>query len=60
MIPAASPSDENPKTFAFTTKIENEVIKVISYTIKNPGLCPSWHLGKGNKTWVFVDELIFE
>jgi hypothetical protein len=60
LIPAASPNDENPKTFAFTTKIENETIKAIRYTIKNPGLCPIWHLGKGNKTWVFVDELIFE
>ncbi len=60
MIPAASPSDENPKTFAFTTKIENEAIKAIRYTIKNSGVCPNWHLGNGNKTWVFVDELIFE
>jgi predicted alpha-1,2-mannosidase len=59
-IPKASPNDENPKTFTFTTKIENEQIKAIRYTIKNPGFCPEWHLGKGNKTWVFVDELTFE
>ena len=34
-------------------------IKAIRYTIKNPGVCPEWHLGEGNKTWLFLDELIF-
>ena len=60
VIPKATPSDENPKTFEFRSKIESQSIKAIRYTIKNPGLCPDWHLGKGNKTWLFLDELIFE
>lgn len=24
---------------------------------KNPGPCPDWHPGKGNKTWIFADEI---
>ena len=27
---------------------------------KNAGLCPDWHIGKGGKTWVFVDEIVVE
>ena len=34
-------------------------IKSIRYTIVNPGNCPDWHLGAGNPTWLFIDELIF-
>jgi hypothetical protein len=34
-------------------------VKVIRYKIKNPGVCPTWHLGNGNKTWLFIDELLF-
>jgi len=26
---------------------------------KNYGICPAWHLGAGNETWLFSDELIF-
>jgi predicted alpha-1,2-mannosidase len=26
---------------------------------KNYGKCPAWHLGAGNDTWLFSDELIF-
>jgi hypothetical protein len=31
----------------------------IRYRIVNPGVCPDWHLGNGNKTWMFLDELIY-
>ncbi|MDG1842636.1 MAG: glycoside hydrolase family 92 protein, partial [Crocinitomicaceae bacterium] len=37
-----------------------EAVKKIRFTIKNPGLCPKWHLGAGNKSWVFIDEISFE
>jgi len=59
-ISKASPIDENPKTVEFTINVEPKTIKAIRYTIKNPGLCPDWHLGKGNKTWLFIDELLFK
>jgi hypothetical protein len=38
--------------------IEN--VKYIRYTIRNQGVCPEWHLGTGNPTWIFLDELIFD
>jgi hexosaminidase len=27
---------------------------------RNVGLCPPWHAGKGDKAWLFVDEIIVE
>jgi len=35
-------------------------VTAIRYTVKNSGVCPDWHLGVGNPTWLFLDELIFE
>ncbi len=34
-------------------------IKAIRIVANNFGKCPSWHLGAGNDTWLFADELIF-
>jgi hypothetical protein len=33
--------------------------KYLKYTISNPGKLPLWHLGAGNPTWLFVDELLY-
>jgi hypothetical protein len=27
---------------------------------KNLGVCPAWHAGRGEKAWLFVDEIIVE
>ncbi len=35
-------------------------IKAFRIIVKNYGKCPDWHLGKGNDTWLFLDEIIFE
>ena len=60
VIPKAEEGEENPENKEFTMKIPKaKAIKAIRYTIKNPGVCPDWHLGKGNPTWLFVDELLF-
>ena len=37
--------------------IESEFIKIIA---KNIGKCPPQHPGKGNKAWIFADEIIIE
>lgn len=61
-IPQATQRDKNPFNCMFTTLIETDKvrkIKSIRYTIVNPGNCPEWHLGVGNPTWMFIDELIF-
>lgn len=34
-------------------------ISAFKVTAKKFGKCPSWHLGAGNDTWLFTDELIF-
>ena len=59
-IQSADPTDKNPDNMQFIIESnKSTTVKAIRYTIKNPGVCPDWHLGKGNKTWVFLDELIF-
>ena len=45
--------------FKFPMSNQKECQKV-RFSIKNPGLCPDWHLGAGNKSWVFIDEISFE
>jgi predicted alpha-1,2-mannosidase len=61
-IPVSSASDKNPSNQKFTQILESDKtlkVKGIRYTIVNPGNCPEWHLGAGNPTWLFLDELIF-
>lgn len=47
------------KEFEFipTTKVQYRYIKV---KVKNYGVCPKWHLGKGGDTWLFLDEITVE
>ncbi|NNC70293.1 MAG: chitobiase/beta-hexosaminidase C-terminal domain-containing protein [Flavobacteriaceae bacterium] len=37
----------------------NKEVKSIQFTIQNVQALPEWHEGKGNKAWLFMDELIF-
>ena len=60
-IQKAEPSEKNPEKNEFLIILNNPIpIKAIRYNINNPGVCPAWHLGYGNKTWLFLDELIFK
>ncbi len=34
-------------------------VKKIRIIVKNFGKCPEWHLGSGNDTWLFLDEIRF-
>ncbi|MFH0990372.1 MAG: family 20 glycosylhydrolase [bacterium] len=34
--------------------------RYIKVFAKNVGLCPDWHSGKGEKAWLFVDEIVVE
>ncbi|MDG2464484.1 MAG: GH92 family glycosyl hydrolase [Crocinitomicaceae bacterium] len=36
---------------------EYETVKAIRISVKNAGNCPDWHLGRGNPTWIFLDEI---
>jgi beta-galactosidase len=47
------------KRFSYKTNgtIKTRYVKVAA---KNIGFCPDWHQGKGDKSWVFVDETVIE
>ena len=38
-------------------KVKSRYIQVRA---KNVGICPDWHSGKGEKAWLFIDEVIVE
>ncbi|MGB0524728.1 MAG: GH92 family glycosyl hydrolase [Flammeovirgaceae bacterium] len=46
------------KRFSYKSKPIN--VRYIKVEAQNYGVCPDWHLGKGGKTWLFMDEIIIE
>jgi predicted alpha-1,2-mannosidase len=38
----------------------NKMARYIKMTARNIGPCPDWHIGAGDKSWIFVDEIIVE
>lgn len=61
-LPAATATDKSPFKSEVIIQLDNDKnlkYKYLKYTISNPGKLPSWHLGAGNPTWLFVDELLF-
>ncbi|HNW74322.1 MAG TPA: GH92 family glycosyl hydrolase [Bacteroidales bacterium] len=44
----------------FTVNLKGKKAKYIRVIAKNRGICPAWHPGKGEKAWIFADEIIFE
>jgi predicted alpha-1,2-mannosidase len=62
-LPQASPCDKNPFKDEVLIELDSDKqlkYKSLRYTISNPGLLPSWHLGAGNPTWLFIDELLHQ
>ncbi|MCR9173948.1 MAG: GH92 family glycosyl hydrolase [bacterium] len=52
---------EPAKIFDFNFKLEQaKSFKKIRVTALNYGKCPEWHLGAGNDTWLFVDEIVLK
>ncbi|MBN2235981.1 MAG: GH92 family glycosyl hydrolase [Bacteroidales bacterium] len=47
------------KNFAmnFVPAVKTRYIKLVA---KNRGNCPDWHVGAGNKSWIFADEIIIK
>jgi hexosaminidase len=39
------------------TNVKARYVRVYA---KNVGICPDWHAGKGDKAWLFVDEIVVE
>jgi hexosaminidase len=43
----------------FTAKLNKPIkIRYIRMEAVNIGICPDWHPGKGQKAWLFVDEIV--
>jgi predicted alpha-1,2-mannosidase len=59
LIPSFS-SYVGPMNMDFYQNTEtNKPIQKIKILAINYGKCPDWHLGAGNDTWLFSDEIIF-
>ena len=52
---------EPAEIFDFNYKLDKpREFKKIRVTALNYGKCPEWHLGAGNDTWLFVDEIVLK
>jgi hypothetical protein len=38
----------------------DQPVRFVRIHAKNIGVCPAWHPGKGDKAWLFVDEIVLE
>jgi hypothetical protein len=48
-------------TKEFGKQLETPIkIRYIKIEAENYGVCPEWHLGNGNPTWLFFDEITVE
>jgi len=41
----------------FTIAKINSEMRFLKVQAKNIGVCPAWHVGAGDKAWIFVDEI---
>lgn len=62
-LPPAKPTDKNPIRNQVILELDHDKhlkFKYLRYTLSNPGKLPEWHLGTGNPTWLFIDELLYK
>jgi hypothetical protein len=54
--------DNTPGSFFDDFTIEFQPVRARYIKVKAESLktCPDWHLGKGKKSWIFVDEIIIQ
>lgn len=45
---------------SFTVSLKNRNARFVKVVAKNRGVCPAWHPGAGNKSWIFADEITIE
>jgi hypothetical protein len=51
-------ADSAPMVRDYLADIESRSARYIRVRAKNRGKCPPWHIGAGNKAWIFADEII--
>jgi hexosaminidase len=44
----------------FSLALKDAKARFIKVIAKNIGQCPDWHVGKGGKAWLFIDEIVVE
>ncbi|NOU46592.1 MAG: glycoside hydrolase family 92 protein [Bacteroidales bacterium] len=44
----------------FVKKTDNQLVRYVKVIGLNRGLCPDWHIGKGEPAWLFADEIVIE
>jgi alpha-L-fucosidase len=49
---------EYPVKKDFSASFNGKTARYVRVRAINHGPCPSWHWGKGGKTWIFVDEIM--
>jgi hypothetical protein len=53
-------SHREPSIRDLSQDISDAKARFVRIFAKNVGTCPEWHPGKGDKAWLFVDEVIVE
>jgi hypothetical protein len=49
--------DESGKQVALNVEFAPTEARYMKVIVRNFGPCPEWHLGAGNNTWLFLDEI---
>ncbi len=44
----------------FKINLNSKNVKSFKYSIVNRKTCPKGHLGEGEKSWIFIDEISFD
>ncbi len=50
------PQDETVQVFHFSAESAHNAVRYVRAEITHFGTIPSWHLGAGNSSWMFLDE----
>lgn len=56
----APASAQEASILTVSKSVPDAKARFVRVIAKNLGTCPSWHLGRGGKSWMFVDEIIVE
>jgi predicted alpha-1,2-mannosidase len=51
---------EEPVIKEFTREGLRETCRYVKVNARNRGVCPDWHIGAGQKAWIFIDEIGIE
>ncbi|MCB9286597.1 MAG: sulfatase-like hydrolase/transferase [Lewinellaceae bacterium] len=51
---------EKPEAITWKKEADGRKARFVKFEVKNTGRCPDWHMGKGEKAWMFVDEVFVD